>query len=59
MGCCFVVAIIYNIPRFLEFRTVPFHEVENTLREEDITNNRTVGKEISEVCSEVLKITCF
>ena len=49
MGCNFVVAIIYNIPRFFEFRTASLHEIENNLHEEDITNNRTVDKDISEV----------
>ena len=49
MGCCFVVAIIYNIPKFWEFRTASLNEIENNLNEEDITNNRTVDKDISEV----------
>ena len=50
MRCCFLVAIIYNLPRFFEFQTVPLHEIGNSLHEENKTTNQTGDKEISEVC---------
>mgnify|MGYP002046564996 CR=1 FL=1 len=50
MRCCFVVAIIYNLPRFFEFHTIPLHEMGNTLPEKNNTSNQTVDKELSEVC---------
>ena len=50
MRCCFVVAVIYNLPRFFEFHTVPLHEIGNTLPEKNSTSNQTVETELSEVC---------
>ena len=49
MSYCLVFSIIYNIPRFLEFRTASSYEIENSLHEEDITDNQTINKENSEV----------
>ena len=50
MRCCLAVTIIYNLPRFFEFHTIPLHEIGYTVHEENKTTNQTGDKEISEVC---------